>query len=152
MYAYARWVQLDISSKNLFSFLELDFYACKMIFYFIHDAFRYFCKRRWCNALQWRDPKMEVKHGDYRNLTSSHGCKYFIEKIPQGFFQEWHSLLYLLHCCVGLGETERLTFSKLKFECDPFSRVSTICATWVSFKSHCWPDSNSFFTNIVLVS
>ena len=30
--------------------------------------------------------KMEEKHEDQQNLASSHGCKYFVREIPQGFF------------------------------------------------------------------
>lgn len=97
-------------------------------------------------------PEMELKHGDYRNLASSHSCIFFIKRIPEGFFIVWHSLVYRLFCCVGLAEMERLTFSKLKFKIDPFSSVSTICAIWVSLKSCCWLDSNSFFIKIALIS
>ena len=32
--------------------------------------------------------KMEEKHGDNRNMASSHGCKYFMWEIPQGFFHQ----------------------------------------------------------------
>ena len=56
--------------------------------------------------------------------------------------------MYQLFGCVGLIQIDRLTFSKIKFESDPFSRVSSRCVIGVSLISCCWLDSNSMFMKI----
>ena len=48
--------------------------------------------------------------------------------------------MYQLFGCVGLIQINRLTFSKIKFESDPFSRVSSRCVIGVSLMSCCWLD------------
>ena len=56
--------------------------------------------------------------------------------------------MYQLFSCVGLIQVDRLTFSKIKFESDPFSRVSSKCVIGVSLMSCCWLDSKSVFMKV----
>ena len=53
--------------------------------------------------------------------------------------------MYQIFGCVGLIQIDRLTFSKIKFESDLFSRDSSRCVIGVSLMSCCWFDSNSMF-------
>ena len=61
-------------------------------------------------------------------------------------------LLYLLFGCIGLIQIDHLTFSKIKFESDPFSGVSSKCVIAVSLMSCCWPDSNSMFMKVGVIN
>ena len=45
--------------------------------------------------------------------------------------------LYLFFGCVGLFQIDRLTFSQIRFESDPFSRVSSRCVIGVSLMCCC---------------
>ena len=56
--------------------------------------------------------------------------------------------MYQRFSCVGLIQVHRLTFSKIKFESDPFSRVSSKCVIGVSLMSCCWLDSKSMFMKV----
>ena len=60
--------------------------------------------------------------------------------------------MYQLFGCVGLIQIDRLTFSKTKFESDPFSRVSSRCVIGVSLMSCCWLDSNSMFMKVGVIN
>ena len=56
--------------------------------------------------------------------------------------------MYQLFGCVGLIQIDRLTFSKMKFESDLFSHVSSRCVIGVSLMSCYWLDSNSMFMKV----
>ena len=60
--------------------------------------------------------------------------------------------MYQLFGCVGLIQIEHLTFSKIKFESDPFSRVSSRCVIGVSLMTCCWLDSNSVFMKFGVIN
>ena len=60
--------------------------------------------------------------------------------------------MYQLFGCVGLIQIDRLTFSKIKFESDPFSRVSSKCVIGVSLMSCCWLDSKSMFMKVGVIN
>ena len=60
--------------------------------------------------------------------------------------------MYQLFGCVGLIELEHLTFSKIKFESDPFSRVSSRCVIGVSLMTCWWLDSNSVFMKFGVIN
>ena len=54
--------------------------------------------------------------------------------------------------CVGFIEIDRLNFSKIKFESDPFPRVSSKCVIGVSLMSCCWLNSNSMFMKVGVIN
>ena len=56
--------------------------------------------------------------------------------------------MYQLFGCVGLIQIDRLTFSQIKFESDPFLRFSSMCVIGVSSMSCCWLNSNSMFMKV----
>ena len=60
--------------------------------------------------------------------------------------------MYQRFGCVGLIQIDRLTFSKIKFESDPFSRVSSRCVIVVSLMSCCWLDSDSMFMKVGVIN
>ena len=60
--------------------------------------------------------------------------------------------MYQLFGCVGLIQIDRLTCSKIKFESDPFSRVSSRCVIGVSLMSCCWLDLNSMFMKVGVIN
>ena len=47
---------------------------------------------------------------------------------------------------------DHLTFSKIKFESDPFSHVSSRCVIGVSLMSCCWLYSNSMFMKVGVIN
>ena len=53
--------------------------------------------------------------------------------------------------CVGLIQVDLFTFSKINFESDPFSRVSSKCVIGVSLMSCRWLDSNSMFMKVGVI-
>ena len=60
--------------------------------------------------------------------------------------------MYQLFGCVRWIQIDRLTFSKIKFKSDPFSRVSSKCVIGVSLMSCCWPDSKSMFLKVGVIN
>ena len=60
--------------------------------------------------------------------------------------------MYQIFGCVGLIQIDRLTFSKIKFESDLFSRVSLRCVIGVSLMTCCWFNSNSMFMKVGVIN
>ena len=117
--------------------------------FFISDGFRYICEASCPDEHIKMAANMKIVE-IWQVCTAINISRRRYHMVP--FRSDNFFFLYLPFGFVGLNQKDRLTFSKLKFESDPFRVSRCVVGLRMSLMSCCWLDANLMFMKVGLIN